>query len=87
MCPRFLAYTLEARSEKRQKKKWGGGGASERHYILKGEEIFPALKVPRQCPLVLVEVRLGEGKALGSGRNNGLGCGLCYEQTDARISF
>jgi hypothetical protein len=28
---------------------------------------FPASKVPRQCPLVLpVEVRLKEGKAVGS---------------------
>jgi hypothetical protein len=35
---------------------------SERYYILRGgAEIFPTLKVPRQCPLVLlVEVRLRE---------------------------
>jgi hypothetical protein len=31
------------------------------------QKVFPALKVPRQCPFVLlVEVRLKEGKALGS---------------------
>jgi hypothetical protein len=33
-------------------------GGSERHYILGGvrekETIFPVLKVPRQCPLVLL---------------------------------
>jgi hypothetical protein len=30
-------------------------------------QLFQALKIPRQCPLVLlVEVRLTEGKALGS---------------------
>jgi hypothetical protein len=34
-----------------------------------------ALKVPRQCPLVLLlEVRLTEGKALGSEQGNEIGC-------------
>jgi hypothetical protein len=38
-------------------------GGSQRHYIWGGSRItFPALKVPRQCPFVL----LVEGKALGS---------------------
>jgi hypothetical protein len=42
---------------------------------------FPALKVPRQRPSILpVEVRLREGKALGSGKGKGVGYGLCYEQ-------
>jgi hypothetical protein len=32
-----------------------GGERSERHYILRGEiEKFTALKVPRQCPFVLL---------------------------------
>jgi hypothetical protein len=36
------------------------------------------LKVPRQCPLVLlVEVRLREGKAFGSEEGEGLECVLC----------
>jgi hypothetical protein len=41
-----------------------------------GKILFsPVLKVPRQCPLVLpVEVRLREGKALGSEKGKGLGC-------------
>jgi hypothetical protein len=39
------------------------------------------LKVPRQCLLVLlVEICLKEGKALGSEEGKGLKCGLCYEQ-------
>jgi hypothetical protein len=37
------------------------------------------LKVPRQCPLILlVEVHLSEGKALG--KEKGLGSGLFYEE-------
>jgi hypothetical protein len=39
---------------------------------------FRALKVPRQCPLVLlVEVHLREGKALGSEKAKVLESGLC----------
>jgi hypothetical protein len=41
--------------ERERRNKWG---SSERHYILGGvrkkETIFPVLKVPRQCPLVLL---------------------------------
>jgi hypothetical protein len=41
--------------ERERRKKWG---SSERHYILGGvrkkETIYPGLKVPRQCPLVLL---------------------------------
>jgi hypothetical protein len=41
--------------ERERRKKWG---STERHYILRGvrkkETIFPVLKVPRQCPLVLL---------------------------------
>jgi hypothetical protein len=37
-----------------------------------GTEHIPALKVPSQCPFVLlVEVRLTEGKALGSEESKG----------------
>jgi hypothetical protein len=37
-----------------------------------GGELFPALKVPRQCPLVLpVAVRSRVGKALGSVEGKG----------------
>jgi hypothetical protein len=48
----------------------------------RGGTHFQALKVPRQCPLVLlVEVRLREGKALGSGfhceQMTGVEQGLC----------
>jgi hypothetical protein len=50
-----------------------GGRASEKHYSVEGgTENFPALNVPKQCTLVFVEIRLGQGKALGSG--------LCYEE-------
>jgi hypothetical protein len=35
-------------------------------YLRRGTDIFPSLNVRRQCPLVLVGVRLREGKALGS---------------------
>jgi hypothetical protein len=39
------------------------------------------LKVPRQCPLVLlVEVRLGRVKRWEMKRSKGLGCRFCYEQ-------
>jgi hypothetical protein len=45
------------------------------------EKIFPALKVPRQCPFYLLrEVGLKEGKALESKQGKWLGCGFCYEQ-------
>jgi hypothetical protein len=45
-----------------------------------GQKIFLALKVPRQCPFVLlVEVCLREDKALGSEKGRDLGFGLCYE--------
>jgi hypothetical protein len=53
------------------------------HYKLRGRggEIFPALKVPSQCPLsLLFKVRLREGKALGSETGKVLGCGLYSEQ-------
>jgi hypothetical protein len=40
----------------------------------------PVLKIPRQCPLVLlVEENLRQGKALGSVKGKGFGCRLCYE--------
>jgi hypothetical protein len=43
--------------------------------------IFPALKVPRQCPFfLLIEVDSREGKSLGSKEGEGLGCGFCYDQ-------
>jgi hypothetical protein len=45
-----------------------------------GGKHFSALKVPRRCRLVLLEVPLREGKALGSEKDNGFGSGLCYEQ-------
>jgi hypothetical protein len=45
-----------------------------------GQKHFPALKVPRQCPLaLLVEVCLRESKALGSEKVKLLGSGLFSE--------
>jgi hypothetical protein len=43
------------------------------------KKIFsPVFNVPRHCALVrLVEVRLREGKALGSEKGKGLESGLC----------
>jgi hypothetical protein len=38
------------------------------------------LNVPRQCPLVLIEVLLREGEALGSAEGKELGSEFCYEQ-------
>jgi hypothetical protein len=41
------------------------------------------LKVPRQCPpVLLVQIRkhLRKGKTLGYGKGTGLGYELCYEQ-------
>jgi hypothetical protein len=39
-----------------------------------------ALKIPRHCPLILlVEMRLTKGKALGSEDGKVLGIELCYE--------
>jgi hypothetical protein len=56
--------------------------AHEKHYIY-GVQIFfsPALKVPRQCPLVLlIDVCLREDEALGSKKVKILLRGLGYEQ-------
>jgi hypothetical protein len=72
----FLKHeTIRVREEKVE-------GGSERDYFKgRGHRNCPGLKVPRQCPLILlVEVRLREGKALGSEKGEGLKCGLCYEQ-------
>jgi hypothetical protein len=42
---------------------------------------FAASKVPRQYPFVLLmEVRLREGKAVGSEKGKGLRSKLCYEE-------
>jgi hypothetical protein len=42
---------------------------------------FPVLKAPRQRPLVLlIEVHLTEGKALGNEEGKVLRCGVCYDQ-------
>jgi hypothetical protein len=41
-----------------------------------GKRFFLTLKVPMQCPFIL----LVEGKALGSEQGKGSGCRLCYEQ-------
>jgi hypothetical protein len=52
----YFPYFETRRSGKREKRKKMGGG-SERHYIGGGrgqETISPVLKVPRQCPLVLL---------------------------------
>jgi hypothetical protein len=49
-----MRLTVSCEREREKKKKVGGG--SERHYIGGGgeETISPVLKVPRQCPLVLI---------------------------------
>jgi hypothetical protein len=59
-----------------------GGEISERHATInRGQSDFPALNVPRQYPLVLlVEVCLREGEALGIEEGKVLGSGLCYEE-------
>jgi hypothetical protein len=43
------------------------------------EKMFPALKVSKQCPLVLLELRFREGKALGI-EDTGLGSRISNEQ-------
>jgi hypothetical protein len=51
------------------------------HLGWRGQKHFTALKVPRQCPLVLlVGVGLRKGKALGSEKGKMLGCGLSCDQ-------
>lgn len=46
-----------------------------------GREIFSALKVSMQCPLVLLSrLRLKENRALGSEEGKGLWCRHSYEQ-------
>jgi hypothetical protein len=49
----YFPYFEIRRSGKREREKVGG---SERHYIGEGgqETVSPVLKVPRQCPLVLL---------------------------------
>jgi hypothetical protein len=71
VCIAFNRLKIKEEEEERKEKMGGGGGG----VVDKTEEgqkktIFsPVLKVSRQCPLVLlVEVRLREGKALGSGK-------------------
>jgi hypothetical protein len=65
---------LNTRERERQKRYSGFGGVM-RHYVLgRIQKNIPALKVPRQCPLVLpVEVWLRQGKALGSEEGKELG--------------
>jgi hypothetical protein len=50
--PHFNHLKAEIERE-RGERKWGG---SERHYIWGAgqETIYPILKVPRQCPLILL---------------------------------
>jgi hypothetical protein len=64
-----------------REEKLGGRGGERRYIKGGGHKNCLDLKVPRQCPLVLlIEVRLRKGKALGSERGKMLGCGLHYEQ-------
>jgi hypothetical protein len=46
---------VRSREERKKEGKWGG---SERHYIWEEgvNTISPILKIPWQCPLVLVEI-------------------------------
>jgi hypothetical protein len=58
------------------------GGVVRGHYILRGggPENFSALKVPSQCPtILLVKIRFTGGKVLGCKEVKALGSGLCYE--------
>jgi hypothetical protein len=63
------ANPLKPEGETEKEGKWG----IERHYILGGrQKNVTALKVPLQCPLLLLaQVRLREGKALGSKESEG----------------
>jgi hypothetical protein len=55
-------YEEKEEREGEQKDEWDTEGGIT--YKGRGTGIFPALKVPRQCPLVLlVEVNLRKGKA------------------------
>jgi hypothetical protein len=68
------------RQTDRQTDRRDNGGSSERH-IFGRQKSFHKLKVPRQCPIfLLVEVRLKEGKVLGSEEGKGLGSGVYCEQ-------
>jgi hypothetical protein len=65
------------RDREREKRIWGG--EQEKRFFFP-----PGCKVSRHCPLILlVEVRLGEGKALGNdekGKVLHVGCGFYHEQ-------
>jgi hypothetical protein len=51
---RLVLLRMREKRKKREKKKKMGGG-NERHYIGRGtRNLSPVLKVPRQCPLVLL---------------------------------
>jgi hypothetical protein len=55
-----------------------GLGQLKNPFIVRGlgRKCFPALKVPRQYPLVLsTKIRLREGKVVGSEEGKGLGSG------------
>jgi hypothetical protein len=48
---------------KKRGRKESGRENNERHFILRRKKTFPGLKVPRQCPFVLlVKIALKEGK-------------------------
>jgi hypothetical protein len=57
-------YVIDHEAGSKPKRNVGGG--SESYYFLRGEhKNYPPLKVPRQCPpVLLVEVHLTEGNAL-----------------------
>jgi hypothetical protein len=58
-----------------------GGSVGESKDVVRNNNNCPALKVPRQCPLVLlVEIHLREGNSLGSEKGKVLGSGFCCEE-------
>jgi hypothetical protein len=62
---KVMKHQEEEEREKAEEKV--GGEGSKKHILRGGEKHFLGLKVPRQCPLVLlVEVCLRGGNALGS---------------------
>jgi hypothetical protein len=79
----YRYYLFQEWEREREKRKWGEVVRGTTFNGGKGRSISysPALKLPRPCSLILlVNVSLREGKAVGSEKGKVLWCELCYEQ-------
>jgi hypothetical protein len=75
-------------NEKEKRNGGGGGRATGTTFNGKRDIKFTAMKVPRQCPFVLlVKDGFGEGKAFGSGEGKQMNIGARREVEQNLTSF